>query len=398
MSVAKAKPIDAAILPGSISRLSGGLFTSVRRLSESMNDQGIVHARVIGNQDAHTDDDISAWRDSPLLLKSSGHRQRAREVFDWLRTNEPDLVHPQFIWSYGSMATLRWGQANPSRRYIISPRGMLDPWAVRNSRWKKQIAGILFEQKHLRTAACIHALCDSEAASIRKFGLKNPICVIPNGIDIPDDYSSVRSELANTNLFGTKNDSRQTMLFVGRIHEKKGLSQLIAAWKIARNRLDDWRLVIAGWDDGGHQQELEKTVNNLELSDVVIFAGPIYGEAKLAALVAADAFILPSFSEGLPMSVLEAWAHRLPVLMTAQCNLRIGFENGCAVEIDTRPEEIASSLIAFAKIPVANRRAMGEAGRRLVEESFQWSAIASEMTEVYRWVLGQRDAPVCVQF
>ncbi|MCC9640869.1 glycosyltransferase [Rhodopirellula sp. JC740] len=398
MSVTKAKPIDAAILPGSISRFSGGLFTSVRRLSESMNDQGIVRARVIGNQDAHTDDDISAWRDSPLLLKSSRHRQRAREVLDWLLTNEPDLVHPQFIWSYGSMATLRWVQANPSRRHIISPRGMLDPWAVRNSRWKKQIAGMLFEHKHLRKAACIHALCDSEAESIRKFGLKNPICVIPNGIDIPDDCSSVRSELVNTNLFGRRDDPRQTMLFVGRIHEKKGLSQLIVAWKIARDRLNDWRLVIAGWDDGGHQQELEKTVKDLELSDAVIFAGPIYGEAKSAALMVADAFILPSFSEGLPMSVLEAWAYRLPLLMTAQCNLRIGFKNECGVEIDTAPEKLARSLIAFADLPVADRRAMGESGRSLVEESFQWSTIASEMSEVYRWVLGQRDAPACVQF
>jgi poly(glycerol-phosphate) alpha-glucosyltransferase len=194
----------------------------------------------------------------------------------------------------------------------------------------------------------MRALCESEAESFRKFGLKKPIVIIPNGIDLPEE-EHVEVERLKVDKGGKK-----TLLFLGRVHPKKGLTNLIRAFKQA---LDDrpssldvpWQLVIAGWDQGGHEAELMKLCEELGLSfshkmhknhkgsdqaldarpstldSEVVFWGPAFGDDKKSLLRSADAFILPSFSEGLPMSVLEAWAHGLPVVMTPECNLPEGF-------------------------------------------------------------------------
>ena len=379
------------MLPGSVSRLAGGLFTSVRRLSEAMNDLGLAKVQVIGNTDEHTSTDLKKWRDAPRLLSATGLRRAADELARILKGSKFDLVHTQFIWSYASLATVRWQQANRSRRYLISPRGMLDPWAVRHSRWKKRIAGLLFESKHLKRAACFHALCESEAQAIRNFGLSNPICVVPNGIDVPETEKIRKWAQADCNAFEASR--RKTMLFVGRIHPKKGLAELIQAWADALQKMNDWQLVIAGWDDGNHVTKLKELTKSLSLNDAIHFPGPLYGQEKSIALANANAFVLPSYSEGLPMAVLEAWAHQLPVLMTKQCNLTIGFERECAFQVDLDNQKLSGQLVDFTKCPDAAHQRMGANGRALTLERFQWSAIAQQMSEMYNWVLDRQHAP-----
>jgi glycosyltransferase involved in cell wall biosynthesis len=110
------------------------------------------------------------------------------------------------------------------------PRGMLDPWALNNSRFKKKLAALVFENSHLRCAACLHALCQSEAKSIRAYGLTNPICVVPNGIDLPwvVEGSELRVESSALQRFAA---GRKILLYLGRIHPKKGLANLLKAWK-----------------------------------------------------------------------------------------------------------------------------------------------------------------------
>ena len=188
---------------------------------------------------------------------------------------------------------------------------------------------------------------------------------------------------------------RRIMLFLGRIHPKKGLMNLLQAW--ARLPADAaWQLVVAGWDQGGHQQELETFAAAHGLRDRVTFVGPLHGPVKAAAYANANAFILPSFSEGLPMTVLEAWAHGLPVLMTPACNLPEGFAEGAAAEISTDPEMMARSLLRFMSAGDHERAAFGLHGRALAENRFNWTRIAGEMLSVYRWVAGAGPRPACV--
>jgi poly(glycerol-phosphate) alpha-glucosyltransferase len=128
----------------------------------------------------------------------------------------------------------------------------------------------------------------------------------------------------------------------------------------------------------------------------VKFVGPVYGPRKVELLRGVDAFILPSFSEGLPMAVLEAWSYRLPVIMTRHCNLPAGFEVGAAVRVDPDGESVARGLQQLASMSLAERRAMGIRGRELVAERFTWPTVAQQMLAVYRWIWGAGTVPPCV--
>lgn len=309
---------------------------------------------------------------------------------------QPAIVHAHGLWMYPGIAA-RIAAAKAQIPLIISPHGMLDPWALKNSAWKKKIAGWLYENRNLRSAACIHALCESEYQSIRAYGLKNPVCIIPNGVDLPGSTETQMAPPWEPQV-GT---DKHVMLFLGRIHLKKGLENLIRAWGILKNtklaELKQWHLVIAGWSQGGHEEELKHLVNELNLEADVTFSGPLYDTQKDAALRAAKAFVLPSFSEGLPMAVLEAWSYGLPVLMTKFCNIPDGFEAKAAVEIQPQPDSIAEGLKEFVALSTDQQKQIGQNGLELVEDRFAWPRIAAQMIDVYKWVLGQGDRPDCIR-
>src|SRR5205823_5529228 len=168
-----------------------------------------------------------------------------------------------------SLASHRWHRVT-GKPYIIHPHGMLDPWAVRNARWKKRMAYMLYERAHLADAACLRALCDAEARAIRAFGLRNPVCVIPNGVDVPDLL------VQRAAPWGNKFGSRNVLLYLGRLHPKKNLPALLQGWKAARASSragQEWVLVIAGWDQGDHEAQLRQQARELALEDSAHFPG-----------------------------------------------------------------------------------------------------------------------------
>jgi poly(glycerol-phosphate) alpha-glucosyltransferase len=273
---------------------------------------------------------------------------------------------------------------------------MLESWALRNATWKKRIAALLYENRHLHDASCLRALCEAEAQSIRAYGMRNPICVIPNGIDLPELVESSTAETEST-VFQTFAQGRKILLYLGRLHPKKNLANLLRAWKQTLNShystSEHWILVIAGWGQAGYQRELKELGSDCRLTASVRFLGPLFGSDKDAAYRACDAFILPSLSEGLPMTVLEAWAHAKPVLMTPECNLPEGFATGAALQIGTTPQQIAAGLKQLTDMSDDDRRAMGDRGRALVSRKFSWPQIGEQMRSVYEWMLGGGPPP-----
>jgi len=371
-----------------MSRSAGGLFNSVRKSAITLADKGIA-VSVYALQDEYSHADEAEWSPlRPRIFKTrfTGLIPYAPALASALGKVDHDVLHLHGIWGLHSRAVAHWRQQT-GRPVMISPRGMLDPWALSHSAWKKRIAGAWFENNNLKASDCLHALNESEAASMRSYGLTNPIAIIPNGTDLPD---IARNPAVN---------APRTLLFLGRIHPKKGLAELIKAWANAcRDDVtlaDKWRLDIAGWDDGGHVKNLESLIAESGVSSSVSLVGPAFGNAKDRLLKSADAFVLPSFSEGLPMSVLEAWAYSLPVLMTEQCNLPVGFESGAAVRIHSDPAKLANDL--RLSLQRDDLQKIGEAGRDLVARVFAWQRIASTHIEVYQWMCGNSPQPDCVR-
>lgn len=389
--------MKVGVLTSSISRKAGGLYWSVRSLAKGTKQAG-REVQVFSKIDRFSAEDAAQWQDLDLQLfacrgpKAFGYLPGLSHALD---EAGPDLIHTHGLWMYPSVAAWRWSK-RWDRPLVVSPRGMLDPWAVRNSAVKKRLAGMFFENAHLRRAACLHALCESEYQSIRNYGLSNPVAIIPNGVNLPD-LSHDQPEPAWANNLPT--DSR-VLLFLGRIHPKKGLINLLHGWAKVRQQISStvspWHLVIGGWDQGGHQEELKNLVNKLRLGNSVHFVGPLFDEQKRASLSYADGFILPSFSEGLPMAVLEAWSYCLPVLMTPQCNLSEGFEAQAALEMQPEAESIATVLTRFFNLTEEERTMIGKNGQTLAQEHFTWPIIADQMCAVYTWLLGQGPKPNCV--
>lgn len=371
---------------------------AVRNLSRFLQSEHDIHVDVISVKDEFSVEDRPKWGDISVHLVAPKYAsfRFAPDLCRQLASLTPDLVHTHGIWTYLSLAAIRWSKSHDSvrpRPYVVSTHGMLDPWALGNSRWKKIIAALVFERRHLENAACIHAFNRAEAAAIRAFGLRNPICVIPNGVELHlSKRAADRMQPWSADMVG----DRKVLLYLGRLHPKKGLSIFLRGWKEASKRERGWVLVIAGWDQDGHRKELEQLARELQITDSVHFAGPLFGEARETAYQNADAFVLPSLSEGQPLVVLEAWSHARPVLMTPECNLPEGFEKQAAIRMNTTVEGTAEGLGKLFALDKPALQGMGRRGRDLVIKNFSWSQSASQMFAVYNWLLGRSAVPDCV--
>jgi len=386
----------------SVSRADGGIFEAELALQRELHLGQGVEIDVVGMEDRFTSEDSSRWlplKPRVIKVRGPGALGYSPDLFPAL-DSKADLLYAATLWKYPSWAALQWAERT-GKPMIVAPHGSLDSWALSNAAWKKRIASVLFKGRQLRRAACLRALSQAEADSFRAYGLTNPIAMVPNAVDLAEDGK-------------VESGGKKTLLFLGRIHPKKGLPNLIRAFKKAR-RASEWQLVIAGWDQGAHESQLKSLCDALSLSwydrrDVkappsafgrqssVLFSGPVFGQGKEDLLRSADAFILPSLSEGLPMSVLEAWAHGLPVVMTPECNLPEGFDSGAAITIGADTESIAQGLNELYSMSEGDLRTMGVRGRQLVKKRFTWQTVAQQMREVYDWMLGGGQAPACVRF
>jgi glycosyltransferase involved in cell wall biosynthesis len=313
----------------------------------------------------------------------SGPRRFSGSLTDALAEfGPPDLVHDHGIWlpCHHQVARLSARRAIP---LIISLRGMLAPWALRYKRWKKQIAWWLYQRRDLRSARCLHATAPQEVEASHAVRLRNPIALIPNGVDLPT-VAGRRPEV----------NGERKILFLGRIHPVKGLQNLVEAWHLIRPV--GWRCILAGPDEAGHQRELQAALRARNLESSFEFPGMIADDDKWKLLGQADLFVLPSFTENFGMAVTEALAVGLPVITTRGTPWQELRARQCGWWIEIGVEPLAAALREAISLSDQERREMGERGRCLVEEKYSWSKIARDMLDVYRWVIGQGSEPACV--
>jgi poly(glycerol-phosphate) alpha-glucosyltransferase len=260
---------------------------------------------------------------------------------------------------------------------------MFEPYILKRSRWKKRLVHLLFENANVRAVRFWRALTSKEADQIRASGARQPIAVIPNGLD-PAGFTRPADPGApiDTALVKALSKNSRRALFLGRIHPKKGLQLLLPAWASLGAQNADWQLVIAGPDEAGHLGEIRALAGSLGLSDRVIFTGLVTGELKTRLLYSADLFILPSYSEGFPMSVLEAWACGLCVLATRECNVGDISAAQAGWECDATIDSLRDGLQAALGAAESERSERGANGRRLLEVRYSWPSIARELEQV----------------
>jgi glycosyltransferase involved in cell wall biosynthesis len=327
----------------------------------------------------------------PERLSFSPEMLKAISGFD---AGRYDILHQHEIWTALSHASNKW-RARYRQPTVITVHGALDAWAVNKSKWGKKLALAAYESKNLRNASCFHALSESEAISIRNFGLTNPIAVIPNGID-ELWIKSAGCEESFRRKYAIRDDLR-LILFLGRVTPKKGLPMLIEAMSQLGTKLNNWMLIVAGADEFNHASEIRSLVGKYALDNNVRVIGPIYNEDKRNAFAAADVFVLPSHSEGAPMVILEALGTGRPVLATKASPWEDLVTNGCGWWTDINATAISSALNEATNKTKSALMSMGEKGRKIVYDGYTWTRIASMSVELYQWLLELRDKPNFVQ-
>ena len=309
---------------------------------------------------------------------------------------QPDVLHLHGLFTWSSQIARSWGRKH-GRPVVIAPHGMVDPWALSNSAWKKRVFGTLVEDDNLARAACIHALSADEAAHVRKLGLKCPIALLPNGFDVASVQGGPSRGGSGPSF---PKSGREGSFSTWAVYIPRKVS--CRSWRPGRDCFATAakRRPGGSWSSPGRTSwgsgVIQGHVRTLGIDAHVVLSGALYGADKAAILAATDIFVLPSFSEGVPMALLEAMAWGLPVLATRACNIDVE-SPGAGLLCEPEPTSIASHLGRLMAMTEGERRAMGSRGRVEVESRYAWDRIAADLLAVYGWLLGAAPRPDCVQ-
>jgi glycosyltransferase involved in cell wall biosynthesis len=199
------------------------------------------------------------------------------------------------------------------------------------------------------------------------------------------------------NQYNTKGgDELRTLLYFGRLTPKKGIDILLQAWGAVHKLFPNWRLLIAGTDDRGYKDRMENLAKKLNLQRVQ-FAGPAYGDDKFKVYRNAELFVLPTHNENFGMTVAEALAHELPVIVTKGAPWSGIESHGCGWWIDIGVEPLVKTLKQALSETSKQLFIRGERGRRWMEEEFSWEAVGRKMYLTYKWLLEGGEPPSWVR-
>ena len=299
---------------------------------------------------------------------------RSAEMRDWLagaRDEGFELIHSHGLWMMPNIYPAAVA-ARAKIPHVVAPRGTLDPAALVYSRHLKLAAWYLGQRRVLQQAAALHATSEEEAGQFRALGFRQPIILLPNGNDMPSANRPPRQ-------------ARRTLLYLGRLHAKKGLDMLLGAWAELEATYPDWDLRIVGRGTAEFEASLVRDIEALKLRRVRI-DGPLYGEEKLRALKAADLFVLPTRGENFGMVVAEAFAAGTPVLTTRGAPWSGIKTHRCGWWTDPVPEAIGAGLSDALSLPSDTLEEMGLRGRAWMTRSYSWDNIGMRMAAAYLWL------------
>ena len=293
-----------------------------------------------------------------------------------------DIIHNHGLWLMPNIYASQAAHKN-NIPLVITPRGMLAPQALKYSAKKKAIFKYLFQTRALKAVNLFHATSEQEYKDIRNFGLRQPVVIIPNGIDIPVGIGSAKPK---------QEKPTKTLLFLGRIHPIKGLNNLIQAWQRIENDFADWGLSILGPGDKNYISALKQLTSELGLERVT-FGGAVSGKDKIDQFRAADLYILPSESENFGITVAEALSCETPVICTNGAPWSGLTQNKCGWWISQDIDSLEMCLRTALDTSTKTLTTMGKNGRLWMEKDFSWKNISGQLADSYAWLLGRGQLP-----
>jgi len=368
---------------------SGGPTRVVASLTKPLDSLGVKST--VFAPAARSDMDSIIWPEAAEVQLFSpgwlarvwpGHSpQMARELQK--NIDRFDLVHIHELWHHPHYAA-----AVSSRRsrvpYIVSPDGTLGSRALRHKALKKWVYSTIVQRKLLQRSVLVHAMTKAEADQLRRFGVSRPAAVVPWGIDAAEF-----ADLPPRESFEQKYPrltGKRVVLFMGRLDAVKGLDVLIPAFARVADGRDDLFMVIAG-PDRGYGAEVARLIGEAGLAGRSAVVGTLDTEDRLAALARADVFVLPSYSEGFSVAVLEALAVGCPAVITHNCNFPEVASADAALAVEPEVGQVAGALAEILDQPEFARR-IGARARALIAKRYTWDRIAGLFVEMYRSVLG----------
>lgn len=358
----------------SLNAYDGGTTTYMQQLAPFLGARVELHVCVLTPlEDCVSVPGATLHRIELRLTHLLRMRRQWMELLDQL---QPDVLHVNCCWLPQCALVQRWTRSWSQRNHrkvpcFLTPHGMLEPWLISRNYWTRKVPAIwLYQRWAVRDADGIIATALSERQHLSQLGWCNPerICLLPNGIDV----HSIRVK-------ENWNEQHMSLLFMSRLHPKKGLDMLLEAM----TGVEGFDLVIAGDGDPSYIEELKHLAQSLHLSERCRFVGPVYGSDKWDLIRSAEGVVLPSHSENFGLIVAEALASGVPVLTTQGTPWKEIQEYRCGWWVEPTAPAIRSALEALAKTSLQERKEMGQRGRKLVLEHFDISALVEGLLSVY---------------
>ncbi|MEM1297699.1 MAG: glycosyltransferase [Pseudomonadota bacterium] len=293
---------------------------------------------------------------------------------------DADLMHNHSIWLWPNVYP---GQVSRDTNtpLVSGPRGALAPANLAHGRLKKRIFWNLFQHVTYDQTSLLHATGEHEYRDLRAYGLRQPVAVVPNGIDVPEMVPEV-----------APSDTR-VLLYLARVHPLKGLPLLLEVWRdLPADARAGWEFHIAGPSTDGHAEELQAFCRAHDLTDAR-FLGPLYGDDKWRAYAGADIHVHPTKHENFGVVIAEALASGTPVITTKGTPWEGVHDKDCGWWVERTHAALTSALTDAMARPRTVLTEMGARGRAWMTHEFGWDGLASQMLAAYEWVLAGRTGP-----
>ena len=357
---------------------SGGPSRSVPLLVKGLAELGVdIALMTIRSENMN----IHALEGTTAKLKLFEPSFSRKEIRQYLIAEGFDLIQIQSMWelSYHKVMAEARKLGIP---YIVTPRGMLEPWSMSHKKWKKKLGWWLYQRKDVQKAACVYATARMEAEHVTELGITTCKAVIPNGIET-DAYPCKTS-------FDVV---RKQVLFLGRIHVKKGIEHLFDAWKRVYPEYPEWQLLVVGNGEAEYKHSLENKAEILGLKDCIKILPPMFGSAKTKIYHESAIFCLPSYSENFGMTIAEAMSCGTPVITTTNCPWEILNESKIGWCVDQSVDNIERALREAMTMTPTDLYEMGQQASKLISENYDYRVVTRNTLRLYKWLLNSGEKP-----